>query len=287
MAAQQRFSDDPSIRPHMHIRTPTVCKGPSAQAGLAEVSAGMLHAVEKHTANIGAEVSKLTLQRLEQRLLDDAKELCYAKKWDQAIHAFTHALAVCEKLRSPSDLTVRAAIVHNLGYSLHCLGEFDAAKEYYEEALAYFRSIKTPALERWTVGLLHGDVNQSRILFIKERLLDLSFGRAPEDEYLDEFGRKRPMPTTGSINTPSGGSAAGAATPDGGPSQSFRARCELGGENNGHPPPRAWATRGDELAGVERVPGSWPGWLMVGQDEDAMEGAFTAAKLDGRGAGYE
>lgn len=188
------FSDDPSIRPHCNIRTHCSSSATAAEEGVAAVSASILGSVQHHTANIGADVSKSTLQSLERTLLEEAKMLCYSKKWDEAISAFTHALAVCEKSRAANDIPVRAAIVHNLGYCLHCLGEWEAAKEYYEQALQLFQRVKTPAIDRWTTGWLYGDVNESRVRFIKERLLDITFRQFPEDEYLDEFGRKRPMP---------------------------------------------------------------------------------------------
>lgn len=180
-----------------------------ASAGVAAISGRMLDAVERHTANIGADVSRMKLANLEHTLLEEAKKLCYARKYAEAIDHFTHALAVCEKSRAVTDVPVRAAIVHNLGYCLHCLGEWEAAEAYYEEALAYFRSVKTPAIERYTVGLLYGDVNQSRMKFIKERLLDISFRRLPEDEYLDEFGKKRPMPVVDDQKTGGGDEARG------------------------------------------------------------------------------
>ena len=99
------------------------------------ISADILGSVERHVANIGADVSRETLLSLEHTLLEEAKEHCYGRRWEQAISAFTHALAVCEKARASSEIPVRAAIVHNLGYCLHCLGEWDAAKEYYEQGL--------------------------------------------------------------------------------------------------------------------------------------------------------
>lgn len=147
------FSDDPNIRPHCNIKTPRgTQQSASGEQGVAAISEQMLDAVQLHHANIGADVSRSTLQILEHRLLEEAKNLCYAKKWDEAIAAFTHALAVCEKARDSSEVPVRAAIVHNLGYCLHCRGEWEAAKAYYEQALGLFKAIKTPVFDRWTTG---------------------------------------------------------------------------------------------------------------------------------------
>jgi hypothetical protein len=184
------FSDDPSIRPHCNIQR----QQHTSEAGAAAVSEAIQGMQQRHYANIGANISRMTLQDLEHRLLEEAKNHCYAKRWDAAIAAFTHALAVTEQAHDASEIPVRAAIVHNLGYCLHNQGEWEAAKHYYEQALSLFKRVKTPAIDRWTTGWLYGDVNEARIIFIKERLHDISFRRLPVDEYLDEWGRKRPMP---------------------------------------------------------------------------------------------
>ena len=187
------FSDDPNIRPHCNIQSRQQQQQHS-EAGAAAVSEAIGANISRHTANIGANISRMHLQDLEHRLLEEAKSHCYAKRWEAAIGAFTHALAVTEKAHDANEIPVRAAIVHNLGYCLHNQGEWEAAKHYYEQALSLFKRVKTPVIDRWTTGWLYGDVNEVRIIFIKERLHDISFRRFPVDEYLDEFGRKRPMP---------------------------------------------------------------------------------------------
>ena len=59
-------------------------------------------------------------------------------------------------------------------------------------AIDAFKKAKVPLLER----VLYGDANKRRIDFVKERLIDISWGRKPDgDKYLDENGHKRPVPT--------------------------------------------------------------------------------------------
>ena len=58
-------------------------------------------------------------------------------------------------------------------------------------AAAVAKKARTPTLERW----LYGDANRRRIDFVKERLVDITWGRKPDgDKYLDENGVKRPVP---------------------------------------------------------------------------------------------
>lgn len=100
-------------------------------------------------------------------------------------------LAIVEKTRTSSDHATRGAIVHNIGSCLHNLGEFEAAQAYYEQAVESFRKASSPLVDR----LFYGDINRRRIEFVKERLIDISWGRKPdEDKYLNEFGYKRDAP---------------------------------------------------------------------------------------------
>jgi hypothetical protein len=65
------------------------------------------------------------------------------------------------------------------------------AQAYYEQAIEAFKKAKTPLIER----VLSGDANKRRIDFVKERLVDITWGRKPDgDKYLDENGQKRPVP---------------------------------------------------------------------------------------------
>ena len=169
------------------------------EKGVATVSALLLDRVTKYHAHLGtaSNVARYTLLDLERRLLEEAKNLCYTKRYEEALNVFTHALAVSEKASEgeSSSGTTKACIVHNIGYTLHCLGEFEAAGAYYEQALEHFRNVKAPLIDRYTVEWIFGSVNDSRVQFIRERLLDVSFRRLPDAEYLDEYGRKRAMPT--------------------------------------------------------------------------------------------
>lgn len=193
------FEDDPRIREHF-VRQPS-----SSQTGVATIAEHLLDKVTQYHAQIGAEskVSLSHLRELEHKLVEEARELCIAQRWDEALNTFTHALAVTEKAHAADDSKeMKAALVHNIGYCLHCLGEFEAAQAYYEQALTRFRGLTTPFLDRWTIGWIFGDLNDNRVQFIKERLLDISFGRLPEAKYLDGMGRKRPMPDKPSAKLP-------------------------------------------------------------------------------------
>ena len=66
-----------------------------------------------------------------------------------------------------------------------------APQAYYEQAIDAFKRAKTPILEK----VIYGDANKRRIDFVKERLVDITWGRKPDgDKYLDENGVKRPVP---------------------------------------------------------------------------------------------
>jgi hypothetical protein len=74
---------------------------------------------------------------------------------------------------------------------------------YYEQAITAFKSAKTPMIEK----VIYGDANKRRVDFVKERLVDITWGRKPDcDKYLDENGVKRPV-------------APGLAPPQGDPSE--------------------------------------------------------------------
>lgn len=147
--------------------------------------------VTKYHAQIGATVKKDTLNQLEWNLLTEAKEQFHRGEYEMALNTFTACLAVTEKTRNSKDFAVRGAIVHNIASCLHHLGEIEAAQEYYEQAINSFEKAKMPVVEK----LLYGDTNKRRVDFVKERLIDISWGRKPDiDKYLDENGRKRPVP---------------------------------------------------------------------------------------------
>ena len=153
------------------------------ELGVAQVSEGLLDRVTHYHAQIGGNVKKDVLQELEWRLLTEAKELFHQKKYDEALNTFTHCLAVTEKTRSAKDHAVRGAVVHNIASCLHNLGELEAAQAYYEQAIAAFQKAYTPPLEK----ALYGDPNKRRIDFVKERLVDITWGRKPD---CDKWGAR-------------------------------------------------------------------------------------------------
>lgn len=160
------------------------------EVGVAAVSSSLFANVTTYHASIGANVDKNSLQQLEWNLLADAKTLFHQRKFEEALNTFTHCLAVTEKTRSATDHAVRGAVIHNIASCLHNLGEMEAAQAYYEQAIESFKKAKTPLLER----ALYGDANKRRVEFVKERLVDITWGRKPDgDKYLDENGVKRPV----------------------------------------------------------------------------------------------
>eukprot|EP00326_Haptolina_ericina_P026074 CAMPEP_0181200520 /NCGR_PEP_ID=MMETSP1096-20121128/17811_1 /TAXON_ID=156174 ORGANISM="Chrysochromulina ericina, Strain CCMP281" /NCGR_SAMPLE_ID=MMETSP1096 /ASSEMBLY_ACC=CAM_ASM_000453 /LENGTH=376 /DNA_ID=CAMNT_0023290889 /DNA_START=55 /DNA_END=1185 /DNA_ORIENTATION=+ len=161
------------------------------ELGVASISQTLLENVTQYHAQIGANVKRDHLQELEWRLLATAKDLFHHKKYEEALNTFTHCLAVTEKTRTSKDHAVRGAVIHNIASCLHNLGEMEAAQAYYEQAIAAFQKAETPMLEK----AIYGDANKRRISFVKERLVDITWGRKPDvDKYLDENGRKRPVP---------------------------------------------------------------------------------------------
>jgi len=203
-----------------------------SEQGVREVSSALFNRVTNYHAQIGANVNKETLQSLEWQLLSEAKALFHRKDYEESLNTFTHCLAVTEKTRSSRDATVRGAIVHNIASCLHHLGELEAAQAYYEQAIQAFEKAKTPFLER----MMYGNTNQRRVDFVKERLIDISWGRKPDgDKYLDENGHKRPVPTP--------------SVHGGRPSTSSLARNWAQDE----PPPPPWALA-EEQAAAEDYP---------------------------------
>lgn len=214
--------------------------------GVTEVSEKLYGQVTRYHAQIGHRVPKDTLNELEWRLLSEAKDLFHRAMYEEALNTFTHCLAVTEKTRSHKELAVRGAIVHNIASCLHHLGELEAAQEYYEQAIQSFNRAETPMMER----LLHGNTNKRRVDFVKERLIDISWGRKPDaDKFLDENGVKRPVP-----QVPAGvptGNAASLST-DWAESQ----------------PPPPWAQAKDKYERVGSGPSERrPGWLNDDDDD--------------------
>ena len=164
------------------------------EEGVAVVSEKVYTDVTRYHAQIGSSVKKDALLQLEWNLLAEAKSLFHQHKYEEALNTFTHCLAVTEKSRSAKDHAVRGAVVHNIASCLHNLGEMEAAQAYYEQAIDAFKRAKISPVER----LIFGDPNKRRMEFVKERLVDISWGRKPDgDKYLDENGNKRDVPAAG------------------------------------------------------------------------------------------
>lgn len=231
----------------------------TAEQGVAAVSNALYDKVTHYHAAIGFNVPQSELKNLENKLLDEARKECLAAHYEEAINLFTHALAVTEKCKGGAldDPGARGTLIHNIAFCLHCIGEFEAAKAYYEQSLELFKKVTFPLHTKLVTGLLYperlvaevmyGGLNHNRIQMTKERLLDISFGRKPDLKQLDGWGRKKPMPE------PTNESAAGA---------------------------RQERDEADEEAVGERR----PGWLSVSQDAalpedetDRAEAATAAA----------
>ena len=146
-----------------------------------------------------ADVSTYELTKLEAKLLKEASKECFAQNWEEALLLFTNALAVSEKTKSCADPGTRGTFVHNIGFCLHCMGEFEAAKAYYEQSIECLQKVQFPLHTKVLNGILYperlffeaiyGGLNHNRIQMTKERLLDISFNRyactaAPRNEAL-------------------------------------------------------------------------------------------------------
>ena len=176
--------------------------------GLASISEQLYDRVYRYHAQLGSPTQS-ALFTLGERLLDDAEATACTGDWEEALNIFTHALAATEKLRAtpggdtPTAASTQACIVMQIGNCLHHLGELESARAFYEEAIASIKRIRQPSYERWftaALGRMSGvpppDVSHTRIQFLKGRLHDLEFGRAPEGEYrgdgraVDELGEE-------------------------------------------------------------------------------------------------
>ena len=128
-----------------------------------------------------AAASREAQQQEASSLIEEARYLCTAEQWTAAFDTFRRALELCRH-----DRAVAAAVSHNMGRCLQSLGEFEAAKGYYEEALSGLCALRPSGSAVVT------DAHNSRITFVKQRLLEVTLHRRPAPEYLDQWGRKRP-----------------------------------------------------------------------------------------------
>ena len=75
-------------------------------------------------------------------LLTCGKRLYHQEQYEGALHAFMHSVSVMEQPGQTFDadeLEWRGAMLHNMASCLHHLAELDAARAYYELAIASFR----------------------------------------------------------------------------------------------------------------------------------------------------
>ena len=156
----------------------------AAQQGVAAVSQQLFDKVTRYHAAIGAEVSSSELTRLETKLIKEGQEACFRQEWEEALNLFTHALAVVEKGKTDlgTDTGNRGTLVHNVAFCLHCMGEFEAAKAYYEQSLECFKNapLEVPMTkkvlngvlypERLLFELLYGGLNHNRAQMTKARV---------------------------------------------------------------------------------------------------------------------
>ena len=139
-------------------------------------------------AQVGASVGRDALEAVLGRLILDARKHFHNRDFEQALTVFRHSLSIAEKTASKGTHAEYGAIMHNVASCLHCLGDFEGAKEHYLAAMAAFQ--KHPPSRVWTA--LYGDVDKRRCEFVRERLVDIEFGRKPDlDKYLDGSGYKR------------------------------------------------------------------------------------------------
>ena len=188
----------------MSYSSVSIDEAPHEEVGVAQVSARIYDRVQQYHAQIGAAVPLAELSALESKLLREASKECYAQHWEEALHLFTNALAVSEKTKSCADPGTRGTFVHNIGFCLHCMGEFEAAKAYYEQSIECLKKVQPPMSTKLMNGILYperlvfeaiyGGLNHNRIQMTKERLIDISFQRKPDLKVLDEYGRRKPMP---------------------------------------------------------------------------------------------
>lgn len=96
--------------------------------GIATVSQNLHVAATKFHAQIGPNVDQGVLTSLREKLLNQAQQCCYEKKWEEGLNTFLQVLALSEKLPSTGDDGYRGILIHNIGFCLHCLGELESAK---------------------------------------------------------------------------------------------------------------------------------------------------------------
>merc|ERR1712187_156147 len=94
----------------------------------------------------------------------------------------------CIEAAGGSDKDTRAAIISNIGSSLHNMEDFEAAEGFYKAAISLFETCRTGTLT-W---VLYGDVTGKRLEYVKARVGELSQRQRPDlQKYLDGNGREQ------------------------------------------------------------------------------------------------
>lgn len=173
----------------------------------------------KFQARVGAKVDKAALETVMNRLTVEARAKFHQQRFEEALNLFRQAAALGDTTLADQAARARVeggAMEHNIASCLHCLGEFAEAKQYYEAALAAFDPGHNSSRMSRFWNALYGDVDRKRRDFVRERLVDIEFGRKPDlDKYLDGFGVKRdvtPDLAQPPQYTPSGFAAGSAVT---------------------------------------------------------------------------
>ena len=144
--------------------------------------------VQRYHAAIGAGVPRAALMELETKFSGQARQKFVSKDYEGALDLYAHCLALTERVQGSEEPEVRGTNLHNLASCLHHMGEFEAARSYYEQAHRVFSA--QPAQD-YLSSLIFHDVNQKRRDFVRERLIDINWGRKPGEDFLDASGTKR------------------------------------------------------------------------------------------------
>jgi len=179
--------------------------------GVGTVSAALLGKVTQYHAQIGSSVPMAALRDLERHLTDEGTVLYRRGQFEDALNTFTHALAITDKTDGTAG--VRGAIVHNIASCLHQLGEVEAAQVYYQQAIHAFEAgaTSTKLIDKID-KVINGNINQKRADFVKDRFIDIAWGRKPDtNKYLDSQGRKKTTELQDAIGNQIHGPAPGLA----------------------------------------------------------------------------
>merc|ERR1712110_17186 len=132
-------------------------------------------------------LSNRQLRSLQSSIGEDAAQAYRTQDFEVALNLFTKYLA-CVEAYDPTDKDTRAAIISNIGSSLHNMEDYGPAEEFYTAGIRMFEQIQTGRLT-W---LFYGDVNAKRLEYMKARVGELSQRQRPDlQKYLDGNGREQ------------------------------------------------------------------------------------------------